>query len=143
MDKALELLSDYGLRKTGCRQEVLRQFLEKGYALSHADLEKLIGDRYDRVTIYRTLYSFEEKGLIHSINDVGGAVKFALCQQQTCSQEIHHDNHIHFSCTACSQTFCLNEVHIPHISLPQGYQVSRMHLSAEGICKGCSSQIRG
>lgn len=138
MDKTQQLLLHYGLRKTGCRQEVLRQFLHNSHALSHADLERLIGDRYDRVTIYRTLYSFEEKGIIHSINDVSGSVKFALCQEETCSQQTHHDNHIHFSCTACGQTFCLNEVHIPLLSLPQDYQVERMHFSAEGICKSCS-----
>ncbi len=132
-----KLLLNYGLRKTGCRQEVLRQFLQNSFALSHADLEKLIGDRYDRVTIYRTLYSFEERGLIHSINDVSGAVKFALCQEESCSQQHHHDNHIHFYCTSCSQTFCLNDVVIPPISLPKTYKVERLHFSAQGICKDC------
>lgn len=138
MERVQQLLLDYGLRKTGCRQEVLRQLLLNSCALSHADLEKLIGDRYDRVTIYRTLYSFEEKGLIHSINDVSGAVKFALCQQESCAKQHHHDNHIHFSCTTCGQTFCLNDTNIPPIALPQGYQVEQLHFSAQGICKSCS-----
>ncbi|GAB3826510.1 Fur family transcriptional regulator [Pontibacter rugosus] len=141
MDRAQKLLLDYGLRKTGCRQEVLRQFLQNDFALSHADLEKLIGDRYDRVTIYRTLYSFEEKGLIHSINDVSGAVKFALCQEEACSQQHHHDNHIHFNCTSCGQTFCLNEVNIPAISLPNAYKVERLHFSAQGTCKDCDKAV--
>lgn len=138
MDKAQQLLSAYGLRKTGCRQEVLHQFLLNGFALSHADLERLLHNRYDRVTIYRTLYSFEEKGLIHSINDVSGSVKFALCREESCAQHKHTDNHIHFNCTACGQTFCLNEVHIPHLALPGEYQVQRLQLSAQGICRNCS-----
>ncbi|AKD03032.1 transcriptional repressor [Pontibacter korlensis] len=138
MDKAQQLLSEYGLRKTGCRLEVLRQFMQNDFALSHAELEKLIGNSYDRVTIYRTLYSFEEKGLIHSINDVAGSVKFALCKADACSQHQHQDNHIHFNCTSCGQTFCLNEVNIPMLVLPEGYKAERLHFSAEGVCKGCS-----
>lgn len=138
MEKAQELLEDYGLRKTGCRLEVLHQFLEYDFALSHADLERLIGNSYDRVTIYRTLYSFEEKGLIHSIKDVSGAIKFALCKTDICSQHKHEDNHIHFNCSSCGQTFCLNDVHIPRLALPQGYTADRLHFSAEGICKDCS-----
>jgi Fur family transcriptional regulator, ferric uptake regulator len=138
MDKAQELLEEYGLRKTGCRLEVLQRFLEQDFALSHADLERLMGESYDRVTIYRTLYSFEEKGLIHSINDVSGAIKFALCKTDTCSLQKHQDNHIHFNCTSCGQTYCLNEVHIPSMALPQGYTADRLHFSAEGTCKGCN-----
>jgi Fur family ferric uptake transcriptional regulator len=30
-------------------------------------IEKEVGDKYDRVTIYRTLQTFEEKGIIHTI----------------------------------------------------------------------------
>ncbi|MCX2738349.1 Fur family transcriptional regulator [Pontibacter anaerobius] len=138
MDKAQQLLSDYGLRKTGCRLQVLQQFLQNDHALSHADLERLIGKDYDRVTIYRTLYSFEDKGLIHSIKDVSGAIKFALCEPDTCSQHKHRDNHIHFNCNTCGQTFCLNDVDIPLLTLPEGYMADRLHFSAEGTCKGCS-----
>ncbi|MCC9137113.1 Fur family transcriptional regulator [Pontibacter silvestris] len=138
MSKAQELLSEYGLRKTGCRLDVLELFLANQYALAHSDIERMFGDRYDRVTIYRTLHSFEEKGLLHSINDVSGAIKYALCQE-ACSQHQHHDNHIHFNCTTCGQTFCLNEVLIPHLALPIGYQVNALHFSAQGVCKACAT----
>ncbi|WP_299756089.1 transcriptional repressor [uncultured Pontibacter sp.] len=141
MDKAQQLLLDYNLRKTGCRLEVLHQLMCNGFALSHADLERLIGDSYDRVTIYRTLYSFEKNGLIHSIKDVSGAIKFALCKHDACSQQKHQDNHIHFNCSSCGQTFCLNDVNIPLLALPQGYIADRLHFSAEGICKGCSQEV--
>ena len=137
MKKAQTLLQSYGLRKTGCRLDVLDLFLANQFALAHADLERLLHDRYDRVTIYRTLYAFEEKGLLHSINDVSGGVKYALCQE-ACSQHQHHDNHIHFNCTACGQTICINEVAIPALLLPNGYQVNSLHFSAQGICKSCA-----
>ncbi|TPE44986.1 Fur family transcriptional regulator [Pontibacter mangrovi] len=140
MDKAQQLLTDYGLRKTGCRLDVLRQFLEHDFALSHADLEKKLGSRYDRVTIYRTLYSFEQQGLTHSIKDGSGGLKYALCQHQESLQSKHEDSHIHFSCTGCGQTFCLNDVPVPELMLPQGYEAERLNYSAEGLCKTCSQR---
>lgn len=135
--QAQDLLLKFGLRKTGCRLKVLELMLQNLFALSHSDLEKLIGEDYDRVTLYRTLYSFKERGLVHSINDVSGAVKYALCKE-ACSTHQHHDNHLHFNCSRCGQTFCLNEVLIPATALPDGYQIESLHFSAQGVCKHCS-----
>ena len=136
--KAQELLQQYMLRKTNCRLEVLALLLQHNHALAHSDIERQLGDRYDRVTLYRTLHSFEEKGLVHSINDVSGVVKYALCQE-ACDQHQHHDNHIHFNCTSCGQTFCLNEVNVPAPALPAGYRVQSLHFSARGICSACAN----
>ncbi|MFT2007208.1 Fur family transcriptional regulator [Pontibacter sp. 13R65] len=140
MKQAQELIKTYGLRNTKCRLDVLDLFLTNDHALAHADIEQTLNDRYDRVTIYRTLYAFKEKGLLHSINDISGAIKYALCQE-ACTQHQHFDNHIHFSCTACNQTFCISEVHIPLMQLPSGYKVDKLHFSAEGLCKACSQQV--
>lgn len=138
-EKTKKLLQQYALRKTSCRLEVLAMLLQHRSALAHSDIEKQLGDKFDRVTLYRTLHSFEEKGLVHSINDVSGAVKYALCRE-TCNQQQHNDNHIHFNCTACGQTFCLNEVNIPSLSLPSGYRVNSLHFSAQGICSTCEAR---
>ncbi|MFD2512991.1 Fur family transcriptional regulator [Pontibacter locisalis] len=136
--QAQDLLLKFNLRKTGCRIDVLELFLQNHFALSHSDLEKLLGDDYDRVTLYRTLHSFKEQGLVHSINDVSGSVKYALCRE-VCSNHQHHDNHLHFNCTRCGQTFCLDEVVIPATVLPEGYQIDSLHFSAQGICKSCNA----
>ncbi|QCR23688.1 Fur family transcriptional regulator [Pontibacter sp. SGAir0037] len=138
MEKVQKILVENGLRKTNCRQDILAVFLNHTHALAHADLEQMLGDRYDRVTLYRTLHTFEEKGLVHSINDVNGAVKYALCEQP-CNEHHHQDNHIHFSCTNCNQTVCINELLIPELKLPEGYKVSSLHFSAQGVCKACSA----
>jgi Fur family ferric uptake transcriptional regulator len=136
--KTQELLQKYALRKTSCRTQVLALLLKNKSALAHSDLEKQLGDKFDRVTLYRTLHSFKEKGLVHSIHDVSGAVKYAL-SQQAYDEHQPHDNHMHFSCTACGQTFCLNEVHVPTLPLPDGYQANSLHFSAQGICNTCGS----
>lgn len=139
MNKLHQILHTYGLRKTKCRTDVLSLFLENRYALAHAAIEQRLGRQYDRVTLYRTLHTFEEHGLLHSIKDGSGAMKYAVCKE-ACNQHQHHDNHLHFSCTVCGQTFCLNEVNIPALRMPAGYQVNELHFTAQGVCSNCKNR---
>lgn len=136
--KAQELLLKYGLRKTGCRLSVLELLLQHNFALAHADLEKHLGTSYDRVTLYRTLHAFKEQGLVHSITDLNGVMKYALCRE-ACSHLQHQHDHIHFSCNKCGQTYCLNEVRLEPLSLPEGYQATDVQFSVQGVCKLCSN----
>jgi Fur family ferric uptake transcriptional regulator len=73
------LLKTFRLRSTPSRQEILHLFLNKDYALSHGDIEKEINNELDRVTVYRTLKTFLDKGLIHKVLDDEGSLKYALC----------------------------------------------------------------
>ena len=56
------LLKNFRLRSTPTRQEILHLFLKKDYALSHSDIESEIADDIDRVTVYRTLKTFFDRG---------------------------------------------------------------------------------
>ena len=129
-------LKDYNLRSTSCREDILGTFLNKEVALSHGDIEDSLGDRFDRVTIYRTLKTFLEKGLIHKVLDDEG-VRYALCKEH-CSEKDHHHDHIHFKCTECGQTNCLANVHIPAVQLPDGYHASEVNLLIQGRCPACT-----
>ena len=131
------LLKDFRLRTTQTRQEILHLFLRKDYALSHGDIEKEVDSSLDRVTVYRTLKTFLDKGLIHKVLDDEGSLKYALCNE-ACSVAGHHHNHVHFKCTRCGQTNCLTNVEIPNVKLPKGYKPKEINLLIQGICEGCS-----
>ena len=73
------VLKDFSLRSTPNRKEILDLFLQRSYALSHADIENEFENSLDRVTVYRTLKTFLDKGLIHKVLDDGGGIKYALC----------------------------------------------------------------
>ena len=60
-----ETLKEHRLRNTQCRTDILAIFYEHDFALSHADIEDRVSEHYDRVTVYRTLKTFVDKGLIH------------------------------------------------------------------------------
>lgn len=130
------LLRDFNLRATPNREEILQLFLLKNYALSHSDIEKEIANSLDRVTVYRTLKTFLDKGLIHKVLDDEGSLKYALCKE-ACNTVEHHHDHVHFKCTKCGQTMCLN-IDVPPLKLPKGYTAIETNLLVQGVCEKCT-----
>jgi len=122
------------IKPTAMRQLVLRVFLKQKAAISLAHLEMEL-ENAEKSTLFRTLKTFTEKKLIHSIDDGSGSVKYALCAHSC--EEIHEDLHVHFVCKKCKQTFCLNDVKLPSISLPSDFVLEEVNLIAKGICSSC------
>lgn len=124
------------LSVTGSRKRILQLFLENTGALAHGDIEKKAGEKFDRVTVYRTLQTFVDKGIIHTIPTADNSVRYALCKDE-CSEGHHHDHHVHFICKNCHKTYCLDDVVTPDIKLPKGYFPEHTEVVVEGICKSC------
>jgi Fur family ferric uptake transcriptional regulator len=134
-----DLLKQHNLRNTPCRNEVLKVFTKSSHALSHADIEKKAGKDFDRVTLYRTLTSFLENGLVHKVLDNEGGIKYAMCNHEHEKHGLHSENHIHFKCRSCGQTQCLDHFPIPNFSLPKQYKIEEINLLVEGICQKCAA----
>jgi len=130
------ILKTHSLRTTDCRMDVLQQFIGTLHALSFRDLESKF-DKYDRVTLYRTLNSFIEKGVLHRIPDDSGFASFGICHE-TCSPTNHHHDHIHFKCDECGNIECLPSPYVPMIKIP-GYKIKETNLIINGLCNTCNS----
>jgi len=137
MNLSKDTLKEYELRHTGCRSDILQSFQSFDFALSHGDLEERFGERFDRVTIYRTLKTFVEKGIIHKVLDDVGGTKYALCRTTECSHDNHHHDHVHFKCLQCGNTTCIESVHIPIFNLPEGYKRNEVNMLVQGTCPTC------
>lgn len=122
---------------TGSRKKILELFLANNGALAHGDIEKKTGEKFDRVTIYRTLQSFLDKGIIHTIPTADNSIRYALCKEE-CSAGHHHDDHIHFVCRDCGNTTCLDDIHVPDIKLPKGFRSQQTEVVVSGKCKDCN-----
>ena len=131
-----ELLKRNQLSITDSRSKILELFLQQNGALAHADIEKKSGAGFDRVTVYRTLQTFVEKGIIHTIPTADNAILYALCKDE-CTEGHHHDHHVHFVCSKCSNTICLEDITVPEVKLPDGYQATQVEVVVNGICKDC------
>jgi Fur family transcriptional regulator, ferric uptake regulator len=131
------LLKKHRLSVTDSRKRILELFQDSSTALAHHDIEKLTGERFDRVTVYRTLQTFIEKGIIHTIPTTDNGIRYALCKE-ACEEGHHHDDHVHFVCDSCGATTCLENVHIPDVRLPRGYKMRQVDMVVSGLCKDCS-----
>lgn len=132
-----DILKKNRLSVTASREKILNLFLDQTGALAHGDIEKRAGEKFDRVTIYRTLQAFVEKGIIHTIPTADNSILYALCKDD-CEEGHHHDHHVHFVCRQCHNTYCLDNVVTPDIKLPSGYAASQIEVVVEGTCRQCS-----
>lgn len=128
-----KILSENQLRKTPLRYKILSVLKGSKHALSQPEIENYIEGESDRITVYRTLKTFEEKKIIHRVFDIWGVAKFAFSTAQGTISD-----HFHFSCTSCKHVFCLGNYNIPDLNFPKGFKLQQINLSAQGICLDCA-----
>jgi len=134
MKNADDNLIKRNIKPTAIRELVFDILVEQKTAISLSDLEQKF-HKSDKVTLYRTLKTFEDKKLIHSIDDGTGAVKYALCKESCqCHPE---DLHVHFFCLKCQHTICLNDIPVPFVSLPVDFSLETINMVVKGVCANC------
>lgn len=133
------ILKSNSLKVTQPRLCVLQIISEKNTAISQPELEKILGGEIDRVTLYRILSSFEDKGILHKVFDLNGTATYAICSTK-CSAHHHHDQHVHFICSVCNSVFCLDEISVPKVNLPPNFSLHSIAINAVGICDSCQNK---
>jgi len=132
----LSILKKNNLSVTDGRKQILSLFLKSPGALGHSDIEKNTDAAFDRVTVYRTLQTFVDKGIVHHIPTTDNSILYALCKDN-CEAGHHHDNHVHFICNNCNKTICLDDVIVPEVKLPNGFTPIHKEMVVNGICNDC------
>jgi Fur family ferric uptake transcriptional regulator len=132
-----ELLESKGVRITAMRLLISKFLAGKKVAVTLSDIENAFA-KADRTTLYRTLKTFEEKAIVHQIDDGTGITKYAMCEEG-CNCEMEQDLHLHFHCNNCGETVCLTEHKIPQIKVPDGFVSENVNLVVKGICDKCTA----
>ncbi len=128
------ILKAKGIRPTAVRLLVYKFMAKESLAMSLNDIEAAFGQT-ERTTLFRSLKLFEEKGLVHKIEDGSGIAKFAL---ETAGENGANEKlHLHFHCSKCGETQCLTDQTIPNISLPKGFKATDANLVVKGLCDKC------
>jgi Fur family transcriptional regulator, ferric uptake regulator len=123
------------IQPTAMRLLVLDFLEHQQKAVSLADLEEHLS-RSDRATLYRTLKTFHEHGLVHQIFDNSGNAKYALCSDD-CTCSYPDDMHVHFYCTVCEKAYCFQQLSIPEIELPENFKPDSVNFVINGTCAAC------
>lgn len=132
------LFNKRNIKKTKVRSELLELFTVSDSSFSVPDILKKINATKDKVTIYRALVLFENKGLIHKVPDSDSKLRYALCSLE-CVSAVHTHSHAHLVCTECSDTFCMDDIKLPEFSFSTKIFVDHYELILNGKCENCLS----
>ena len=127
-----EVLNQHGIRPTAVRILVYRAVCHRSEAFSLADVEEWLPEM-DRSSIFRALRLFTEHDILHQIDDGSGIEKYCVCR----CESSHHLNHVHFACTRCGRTYCLEDHTIPLVTLPEGFETHEVEDIVKGHCPKC------
>ena len=123
-----------GMRMTHQRMEIYREVAATG---EHPDAETIFQAVRKRLptvshdTVYRTLASLEEMGLVKRVDPVRGGARY----------DANSDEHHHYICTECG---AITDIYLQYEPpLPEGIEnlgdVESLHLQVRGICQSCKS----
>ncbi len=130
------LLHRYGLKSTPLREALLTIFSIEHTPLTAQELKKKLSKMdYDEASLFRSLRTFIENGIIHTIDLGEGFLRY----EKTCE---HHDHHHHVICKICKKVelipFCIPKK-IENFLKKSGYQQLTHRLDFEGICAHCKA----
>lgn len=137
MEELARQLERRKIKPTAMRIVVLDFITKNSHAVSLKDLEVGL-ESTDRVTLFRTLKTFQDHKIIHSIDDGTGSIKYAMCTD-TCECGYPQDIHVHFHCKICNETQCLPKVKVPAINIPGNYSPEEANVVVKGICNKCTA----
>lgn len=132
-----ETLHNAGIRVTAVRLMIWRQVRHNTEGVfSLSDLEEAM-PTVDKSTLFRTLSLFGDAHLLHTVDDGSGSQKYCICRHDDTRQ---CSGHVHLTCRICHNTFCLTNVSIPPVPLPDGFMPEETEYVVKGICAKCTKR---
>jgi Fur family ferric uptake transcriptional regulator len=127
-------LREKGLKSTPLRIATLEILTNaEGPLTAEETARRLEKINFDRATLYRTLKTFCDSGLIQSIDLGEGFLRY----ERNC--KLHHHHH-HIICTSCKEIeivpFCIPHEFKRYLS-QKGYKYVNHRMDFTGICKNC------
>lgn len=131
------ILSSKGIKPTANRILVIKQLMKASHPLNLASLEILLEFSMDKASIFRVLELFAKNDVVHVIEDGSRSLKYELCRSG--NNHSIADQHAHFYCEVCKETYCLESTSVPVIDVPDGFKPHSINYMIKGICPKCSS----
>ncbi len=139
MDKTayIQLLEEHDIKPTANRIVVVEALASSMLPQSLAELERRI-QTIDKSNIFRALTLFREQHLVHTIEGGNDGTRYELCHSHSLDHD--DDQHPHFYCEVCQQTYCLDGMEVPQLDVPQGFSIRSVNYIIKGICPHCQSE---
>lgn len=137
-DEIVTMLTHKGVKPTANRILVAKALTGSSTPMSLYDITESI-PTMDKSSVFRVLSLFLEHEVVHSFEDGRGVINYEMCKSDgECDR---HDNHVHFYCEICRKSYCMEEVSLPKITLPEGFTMHSLSFVIKGLCSKCKSNI--
>ncbi len=132
------ILKEANLRRTPVRAGVIDVLLAASRPLGAVEILEKLPPHTDAVTVYRTLNTFTDDGIVHRVRSEDRVWRYALGKQDHTGQ--HH--HPHFVCESCGKVECLKDAEIPaalseELGVGKKYHVNFTEVVLHGTCPRC------
>jgi len=134
-DAAL-LLKNSNIRATAKKRALLEEIIGSENPRSASDLHLSLSALFplDLVTVYRSLTTMRDAGILREITDASGVQHYEMA----C---VHNPLHPHFSCAKCKSLSCLRSLSGGEEQLLSGFasdcDVDGISVILSGVCSEC------
>ncbi|MBS7232436.1 transcriptional repressor [Flavobacterium psychroterrae] len=135
IQEATTLLKENGLKITQNRLDVLCVFLGSEKAFTLLDLEKIFSLKHDRSSLFRSLQTYYEKGILEKFCNATGTAIYTLNRHKPdCNGKSH------FKCKDCETVVSLPNLPTEYLQLLGNNKMETMNLLIEGTCENCQNK---
>lgn len=118
---------------------MLQVFIESSVPISVGELKEKMTVDCDRVTLYRNLKRFTNKGILHEVILDKQDSKYVL-PESLLNPEKSYSEHLHFKCVNCKMVRCLTDQEIKKVTLPEGFKMLETNFVVFGVCDLCNKK---
>jgi len=131
--KVVDILKQHARRITNHRVVLMEFLMDCPKALMFSEIEEQLSVPIDRVTVYRTLQTFEDVGLVVKMVDRNGVCRYMF------NHENHNDigTHPHLRCKSCDKVICLPRLPQEYLERLEKYEIDDLYFLMEGLCPDC------
>ncbi len=138
-DAIIDDMMHHGIKPTANRILIAAALRDALRPLSMMEMEQRL-ESVDKSVISRTMALFRDRRYVHVLPDGGDGFRYELCHAREHGEDASRrdsDTHVHFYCTRCRRTLCLEHIPIPSVPLPDGYAEESSYYMVTGICPDC------
>lgn len=137
VEEVLSRLQDTGYRDTGPRRAVVEALLGRRGAFTAQEIaDELTPRGIGRATVFRTVNTLEDIGLVNRLHVGGMCDRYAFCDGS---------HHHHLVCTGCGAVFPIADCTIgpatSNAAQQIGFEVEGHHVDVYGLCAVCIARL--
>lgn len=135
MKEIVEMLREHGIKETPNRILVLGALLDAHHPMTMMDIAGVL-ETVDKSNVFRTLATFREHHLVHAFEAGDEGTQYEVCRADV-QDPFDDDTHVHFHCNKCHCVYCLEDVPVPEVRCPEGFDIHGVSYVLNGICPKC------